>query len=167
MPRSIQAISRGCVSPANNVSLRFVGEGESGTLSLIHAECFPHYWNREAFTDFFNVKGTFALLAENEAGEPMGMTVVRPSFEQADLLTIAVRPAFQRGGIARLMLHKALEKAKEVGVRKLFLEVEVGNEAAVILYKNEGFSQSGLRKLYYRQLNGTYTDALVMQRKLY
>ena len=153
--------------PVNKPVLRVVGPEAAQQLSAIHGECFPHYWDPEAFTDFFGVKGTFALLAENEQGEAMGMMVVRPQFEQADILTIAVRPTFQRRGIARELVAIALEKAREMGAKKLFLEVEDGNKAAVLLYENAGFTHAGRRKLYYRQLNGTFTDALVMQRKLY
>ena len=134
-------------------------------LSRIHEECFPNYWNRDAFTNFFGVKNTFALLAEI-VGEPVGMMVVRPQHEQADILTIAVRPAFRRGGIARQLLTHALDKAREFGAETLFLEVEDGNIAAITLYERAGFIHAGRRKLYYRQLDGTFTDALVMRRKL-
>lgn len=156
---------RGCVSPANRPSFRSVGAGEAELLAAIHAECFPNYWDREAFTDFFSVKGTFALLAEL-GQELVGMVVVRPQHEQADILTLAVRPAWRRGGVARQMLAQALEKAREFGAQELFLEVEEGNQAAIGLYENAGFSHAGRRKLYYRQRDGTYTDALVMRRKL-
>ena len=155
----------GSVSPANSVSLRPVGTEEAQTLADIHAECFPNYWDRAAFTDFFAVAGTFAYLAES-GGEPVGMVVIRPQFDQADILTLAVRQPFRRAGLARRMLDAALQKAQEMGAARLFLEVEEGNEAAVKLYENAGFSHAGRRKLYYRQINGTYTDALVMQKKL-
>lgn len=155
------------MSGVNNLLFRSVDASFSTLLADIHSECFPHYWDSSVFTDFFAVSGTFALLAQSEDGDAVGMVVVRPVHEQSDILTLAVRPAWQRQGIAAILLEKAMEKARHMGAATLFLEVEEGNKPAISLYEKAGFLHTGRRKLYYRQRNGTYTDALVMQRKLY
>ncbi|NBX04198.1 MAG: ribosomal-protein-alanine N-acetyltransferase [Alphaproteobacteria bacterium] len=149
----------------HNIKLREASPIDAEVMAEIHAECFPHYWNQEAFTDFFAVRGTFAFLVEVE-GQVAGFIVVRPQHEQADILTIAVRPVFRGQKIAKTMLEAALTKARANGVEKLFLEVEVGNVAATALYEGAGFAQIDRRKLYYRQKDGTYTDALVMSLRL-
>ncbi len=146
-------------------TIRQVTETEADTLTKIHEECFPRYWNRQAFTDFFAVKDTFALLVE-EAGKAIAMMVYRVTFDQADVLTLAVLPAFRRRGIAKMLVGKTLESCKELGAKKLFLEVEDGNIAALKLYENAGFKNISRRKLYYQQLDGSLTDALVMAKKL-
>jgi ribosomal-protein-alanine N-acetyltransferase len=149
----------------NGFSLCQVSEAEAGTLTEIHEKCFPRYWNREAFTDFFSVKGTCAFLVE-ENDNPVAMMVYRISFEQADIMTIAVLPQWRRRGIAEKMLSEMLAKCRNTGVKKIFLEVEDGNISAFNLYEKCGFKQIGRRKLYYQQLDGSYTDALVMEKKL-
>lgn len=149
----------------NRFSLRQVSEAEAGTLTEIHEKCFPRYWNREAFTDFFSVKGTCAFLVE-ENENPVAMVVYRISFDQADILTIAVLPQWRRKGLAEKMLSEMLVRCKNAGVKKMFLEVEEGNISAFNLYEKSGFKQIGRRKLYYQQLDGSYTDALVMEKKL-
>lgn len=151
-------------SPVPGISFRYVDKDEAQTLTRIHEECFPNYWNRDAFVDFFSVSGTYALLAE-KAGQPIAMAVYRVQYEQAEILTLAVRPAFRRRGIARLMLAEMLARIANSTAKKLFLEVENGNSNALNLYEKAGFTHVSRRKLYYRQKDGTFTDALVMSYK--
>ncbi len=147
-------------------TIRQVAETEADKLTNIHAICFPRYWNRDVFTDFFAVKDTFAFLVE-EGQEAVAMLVYRVAFDQAEILTIAVLPAYRKQGIARKLVEDMLEKCKSLGVEKLFLEVEVGNDSAIKLYETFGFQHINRRKLYYQQLDGSLTDALVMMKKLW
>ncbi len=133
-------------------------------LSSIHAQCFPHYWDMAAFSDFFSVDGTIALVADNN-GQIVGMVVYRISHEQADIITIAVLPQFRRQGIARSLMAEALRDMGTRKVVKLFLDVEEGNQPAISLYESLGFSHERRRRQYYRQSDGTCTDALVMSKK--
>jgi ribosomal protein S18 acetylase RimI-like enzyme len=158
------------------------------TLAAIHEECFPNYWNSEAFTDFFSVENTFALVAEIVTRDsclvpceekkntrvtsheplgtlPVGMIVYRIAGGQADILTLAVRPSWRRHGIADALLNEAMRHCEKLGAASLFLDVEDGNQAAIALYERRGFTHLRRRKLYYRQKDGSYTDALVMTRK--
>lgn len=153
------------MSIRSDFTLRQVAQEQAEILTEIHKECFPRYWNREAFTDFFAVAGTVAFLVEDKEN-PVAMLVYRISFEQADILTIAVRPKWRRQGISRALLEEAFVNCKNLGVEKIFLEVEEGNEAAIKLYENKGFKHAGRRKLYYQQLDGSLTDALVMSKKI-
>ena len=94
------------------------------------------------------------------------MMVYRVTFEQADVLTVAVLPVWRRRGIAKKLVEGMIEKCQELGVAKIFLEVELGNDSAIKLYENMGFTHISRRKLYYQQLDGSLTDALVMMKKL-
>lgn len=134
---------------------------DADLLAAIHQECFPNYWNISQFNNFFVVDGTRALLAD-----AVGMMVYRLYPEEAEIITLAVLPTYRRQGLARRMLEHALKEAGEKGCKHIFLDVEDGNAAAISLYENHGFSQVRRRKLYYRKTDGTYTDALVMRRKL-
>jgi len=159
------AMRRGCVLPVKP-NLRQVFAESAELLAAIHAECFPRYWNSSEFTDFFSVPGTQAVLAEVAGGKPAGMLVYRLQFEQADILTLAVLPAFRGQGVATQLLAHGLEAVQRYGAQKMFLEVEDGNAAALALYEKAGFSHLSRRKLYYRQKDGSFTDALVMTKKL-
>lgn len=143
--------------------IRAATKDDAEMLSAIHRECFPNYWNVDAFNDFFAVEGTYALLTEMP--EPVGMIVYRAHGDDVDIMTMAVKPAFQRQGIARELLQKALDHCQSLGAGHLFLDVEDGNLPAISLYEKHGFTEVRRRKNYYRKKDGTCTDALVMSKK--
>ena len=149
--------------------LRPVGKEAAPILTEIHAEAFANYWNPNDFNDFFAISGTTGLLAEAEGATnsfPAGMAVLRVIGDQADIITIAVRPRHRRQGLARALMQHAMDLAIKSGASTMYLDVEEGNIPAIYLYEALGFRQLSRRKLYYRQKDGTYTDALVMTRKL-
>ena len=146
------------------ILLRPVTSDQAELLTGIHRQCFTNYWNLDAFSDFFTVAGTYALVAESPF--PKGMMVYRMLYEQADIITIAVLPEHRRQGIARMLLAEAIRNATEKGCKHMFLDVEDGNNAAISLYEGFGFRHISRRKLYYRQKDGSFTDALVMKCKL-
>lgn len=145
--------------------LREVTATDSPLLTALHAEGFAHYWDTSAFNDFFSVTGTVAIVAEID-GTPVGMMVYRVVHEQADIITIVVRPAQRRHGLAQCLLQYALLASMAKGATQMFLDVEDGNIPAIQLYEKNGFSLINRRKLYYRQKDGSYKDALVMSRVL-
>lgn len=152
------------LSPNNLPVVRYCGPELAGEMAALHAECFPNYWDHSAFNNFFQIEGTKALVVE-EAGSIIAMLVYRLQFEQADIITLAVKKAHRRKGLAMALLKRALDDMRKAGVAQLFLDVEDGNEAALSLYNGLGFSELKRRRLYYRQKDGTFTDALVMTKK--
>lgn len=134
-------------------------------MTRLHAESFAQYWDIHAFNDFFAARGTIALLAEMQ-GNAVGMIVIRGQHEQSDVMTIAVSPERRCQGIGAKLLRAAMQEAVMAGAKTLFLDVDATNEAALALYQAFGFTQISRRKLYYRQKDGSYTDALVMSLKL-
>jgi ribosomal protein S18 acetylase RimI-like enzyme len=52
---------------------------------------------------------------------------------------VAVFPQYQRKGIASALLDTAVLQAKDSGLSKLALEVEIGNEPAITCYERFGF----------------------------
>ncbi len=146
-----------------DLHIRSVGREAAELLAEIHTQCFPHYWDKDAFNDFFSVAHTHALIAD--IGQTAGMVVYRLNFEQSDIITIAVLPQFRRQGIAHRLMDRVLEDVAARGVENLFLDVEEGNQPAISLYEGLGFSHQRRRRQYYRQSDGTCTDALVMSKK--
>lgn len=154
------------VSPRVRFPIKQVDKESAEILQRLHADAFSNYWNVADFNDFFATKGTYAWLAMSEDGRPAGMVVLRVQYEQSDIITIAVSHLFRRQGIAYALMEQATAFALEKDASVMFLDVEEHNHAAQKLYENLGFIQLSRRKLYYRQKNGSYTDALVMTRKL-
>ncbi len=79
--------------------------------------------------------------------------------DQADILDVAVDPAFRRRGIARALMETVLDEAGKAGVETVFLEVRASNAPAIALYTSLGFTPCGKRKNYY---TAPREDALLM-----
>lgn len=92
-------------------------------------------------------------------GRVVGMMVLWIILDEAHIATLATHPDFRRQGIAETLLIHALRSAAREGVRRSFLEVRAGNEAAQKMYRKFGFVEDGRRPRYYKD-NGE--DAVLM-----
>jgi ribosomal-protein-alanine N-acetyltransferase len=82
---------------------------------------------------------------------------------EAELLNIAVDPAFRRRGVASALLEALLLEALDAQAQgTVFLEVAEPNTAAIALYRRHGWEQVGLRPGYYSQ--GTI-NGIVMKKR--
>lgn len=79
--------------------------------------------------------------------------------DEANLMNIAVAPAWQGRGLGEYLLLETLALVQERGVEVCTLEVRVSNVRAQALYRKLGFQVAGRRPRYYRD-NGE--DALLM-----
>src|SRR5690606_22782075 len=70
--------------------------------------------------------------------------------EDAQIMTISVtRPAQGRGNGAALLVT-LIEQAKQLGARRMLLEVRTDNDRAIGLYERFGFTRMGIRRRYYQ-----------------
>lgn len=75
---------------------------------------------------------------------------------EAEILNLAVHPAYRRSGIATALLTHVLARSGST----LFLEVRESNRAALALYQKFGFREIGHRANYY---NSPDEAAIVMR----
>ncbi len=129
-------------------------------LAAIHARAMAMPWDREVFAGFLAAKG--AILTTSGKGFALG----RIAADEVELLALAVDPDQRRQGHARRCLRAFEIKAQKAGANRAFLEVSGENAAAISLYLNMGYARSGLRKGYYRGLDGSRTDAILMEKSL-
>lgn len=78
---------------------------------------------------------------------------------EGHIVTIAVREAYRRQGIAEVLVVAILETAREAGQDGVTLEYRISNHAARRLYEKYGFSQVGVRARYY---SDNQEDAVLM-----
>ena len=76
-------------------------------------------------------------------------------------MRIATMPELRNRGIAKELMQKILECAKDCGCERMMLEVRRSNISAQQLYKKFGFDEISVRKGYY---NGE--DALIFEKEL-
>jgi ribosomal-protein-alanine N-acetyltransferase len=127
----------------------------AAAFAAIHAAAFPprESWGADAISLQLGLPGAFGLIDDRG-----GMLLGRVAADEAEVLTLAVAPAVRRQGIATALLRAARDRARALGAHAMFLEVAVGNTAAVMLYRREGFAEVGRRRRYYADAS----DALVL-----
>ncbi len=131
----------------------------------IDRECFAEQWAAVPYSRDLESNDTAHYLVACDEGAPpseqridgvMGFWVMAG---EAHIITIAVRPARRRQGIAETLLIAAIELAISLRAHLMTLEVRESNTAAQELYEKYGFARTGSRKAYYDD-NGE--DAVIM-----
>lgn len=125
-------------------------------LAEIHAEAFDAPWSVDAFAALLAQPGV-RLEAETE-----GFVLIRVAADEAEILTLAVRPSARRQGMASRLVRKAAASAERDGAERLFLDVAEDNGPARALYARLGFEAAGRRPRYYARAEGPAVDALLL-----
>jgi len=125
-------------------------------LAEIHAQAFDAPWDAAAFSDLLGQSGVIAV------AEADGFILIRVVADEAEILTLAVRPAARRQGLGARLTAQAATAAQAQGATSLFLEVAEDNAAARGLYEALGFQPAGRRRGYYARKDGPAVDALIL-----
>jgi ribosomal-protein-alanine N-acetyltransferase len=130
--------------------IKTVGAEAAALLAEIHAESFPvnQAWGPSAIEVMLGLPGHFGLLAIRQ-DQPQGFALGRAQADQAEILTIAVRPGARGQGLGRFLLHALMSEAARRGATELFLEVAEPNAAARALYACADAREVGRRARYY------------------
>ena len=135
--------------------------GDLDEILAIERASFPHPWSPEMFDEELNNRLCHIFVARERA-EPGAAVVGYVCFwlflAEMHLLNIAVDPVSRQRGIGAALLARALDFARERGVKMVFLEARRGNRAAQSLYRRFGFREMGVRPRYYEDGE----DAIVM-----
>jgi ribosomal-protein-alanine N-acetyltransferase len=126
------------------------------TLADLHAAAFAAPWAAGTFADLLAQTGVFAEAADD------GFILIRVVADEAEILTLAVRPEARRRGLGARLVAAAAARAAALGAERLFLEVAQDNAAARGLYARSGFAEVGRRRGYYARPGATAADALTL-----
>lgn len=134
-------------------------------LASYEKELFPYSpWSTSQFKEEFAGIPRTRFMSIAEDGNTIigycGVFLPAPGVE-ADVLTVAVLPAYRRQGIAKEFMRQIEDWAQEREASALMLEVEVTNESAIKLYESLGYMKISLRMDYY----GPGKDAHVMRKE--
>ncbi|MBM87855.1 MAG: ribosomal-protein-alanine N-acetyltransferase [Gammaproteobacteria bacterium] len=124
---------------------------------------YLHPWTKRIFIDCLRAGYQCWVLANKHQIVAHGVLSV--GLDECHLLTLCVHPDFQRRGYGRKLFNLLLDRAHKLDATECFLEVRIGNLAAIALYKSMGFAVVGERKNYYPANRGR-EDALIMSRNL-
>ncbi|MFO1313858.1 MAG: ribosomal protein S18-alanine N-acetyltransferase [Burkholderiales bacterium] len=134
-------------------------------VSVLEAQIHAAPWSAVNFRDAL-AAGYSALVGERE-GRIVAFGVMMMAPGEAQLLNLSVVPDARREGLGRALLRRFVAMAGRMGAAQIFLEVRVGNAAAIALYEDEGFVRIARRARYYpADAKGVREDALVMRRDI-
>jgi len=120
-------------------------------------------WPEQAFRSEIEAPHNqyFGVRVDGEFAGYAGISVLGPVGDrECEVHTIAVAPTSQRRGLGRALLDRLLAVADDERA-VTHLEVRVDNDAAIDLYRRNGFVDVGIRRGYYQQAG---VDALTMRR---
>jgi len=94
------------------------------------------------FVSVNNEVAGYLKLNTNEAqSEPMGE-------ESLEIERIYIKSEFQKHGLGKILLNRAIEIAREQNKNKIWLGVWEKNDNAIAFYKKLGFLQTGAHSFY-------------------
>jgi ribosomal-protein-alanine N-acetyltransferase len=134
-------------------------------MAAAHAAAFDTAWTADDIAELLGGPGGFGFVVE-ETAAMAGFILCRALADEAEILTLAVRPSHRRKGVAKALLQAAADAASLGGAGALFLEVAADNVPAIALYQGDGFREVGRRAGYYTRGAAPAADALVMRRDL-
>lgn len=148
---------------ALDTNYRYMTEGDIGVTREIEIKANPMPWTEKNFTDCLS-NGYYCLIQEVNQ-EVSGFAIQTISLQEAHLLNIGIREKFRNKGLGQDLLSQIVLASKEMGSKKISLEVRVSNKAAIELYSKSGFKKLSLKKNYYGLPDGR-EDALIMGKRL-
>ncbi|MBC7620299.1 MAG: ribosomal protein S18-alanine N-acetyltransferase [Candidatus Saccharibacteria bacterium] len=131
----------------------------------VEQRAYAHAWSRINFLDALHA-GYEAQVLLADDNEVLGYFVAMKGVDEVHLLNITVATEHQGQGLARLLLDALEIWTRGQAVFWLWLEVRVGNAAAIRVYERQGFRRVGLRKDYYPAAHGQRESAIVMSMQL-
>lgn len=121
------------------------------------ADAYP----AQLFLELYRRCGEWFFLARMEA-EVAGYIVTCVRGGVAEIVSIAVAPAFRRRGVGSALLRHTLRALARRGLRLVRLMVRASDPVAIRLYRRFGFAPTGKVPRYYQD----GADALCMERRI-
>jgi [ribosomal protein S18]-alanine N-acetyltransferase len=125
----------------------------------IEEAVFPQPWSHRLFVEELSQRTSRAYRAAWVGRTIVGFAGQMFIDDESHVNNIAVDPSWQGRGLGAVILADLIRTALARGARHLTLEVRVGNDPAIALYRRFGMAPVGVRKDYYPE---TGDDALVM-----
>ena len=130
-------------------------------IAALEQQCFSDPWSLRSITSELSNPLSLWIVAE-ENGTVAGYVGSQSVLGEADMMNLAVAPAFRRQGVGRKLVQTLVEQLNKNGSHILILEVRASNEPAISLYNELGFVQVGRRPNYYMHPK---EDALILRKE--
>jgi ribosomal protein S18 acetylase RimI-like enzyme len=141
------------VKTSRNLTLKLATPGDAATIAAMSRELIEDglvwTWTPERVARNLARRDTLVLTARD--GERLaGFAIMQFGDERAHLSLLAVRPDYQRQGVARRLLEWLTESALTAGIASIGLELRETNPGARRFYLAQGYAETVRIPGYYR-----------------
>jgi len=131
-----------------NTSFKKLTLNEIDVVTELESKTSENHWTKQQLSESISNPNNLSqiLIVKSKI---VGYIIAMPSVDSADILNLAVHKDFKRKGYGSSLINHLLSKLKKRQIKNLFLEVRMGNFAAISLYLSLGFKEVSIRKNYY------------------
>ncbi len=130
------------------IETRAAAPSDIDAIHVLELESFPSPWRLEFFESELAADRRLSLVA-TRGKRLVGYVFAMWLFEEMHVNKIAVADSERRRGIARLLMDRCFEFARENGIVTISLEVRQSNRGAHDFYLSLGFKPLYVRSKYY------------------
>lgn len=143
--------------------MEYLPMNESHVLPITELEkvCFSDPWSENSIRSELSNPLSLWVVAEDD-GAVVGYVGSQSVLGWADMMNLAVEPAYRRRGVGEILVHELISRLKGNDVTCLTLEVRASNDPAIQLYHKLGFIEVGRRPGYY---HNPREDALILRKE--
>jgi [ribosomal protein S18]-alanine N-acetyltransferase len=134
---------------------------DDAAIAAVHGVSFQRGWDEDEVHRLL-LESNVVAHRVTRGRKLIGFILSRRAAGEAEILSVAVAPAWRGRALSRSLLDLHLRRLAGLGIRSVFLEVGEHNVPACRLYRRAGFHEVGRRQGYYE---GGAT-ALVLRRDL-
>ena len=127
-------------------------------IEAIEQACFSVPWTRDQLASQLD-ENRHVFLAAVRDGHVLGYVGMMYVLDEGYIANVAVAPDARRQGVGRALIRTLLQRADDLALAFVTLEVRASNAPAIALYAGFGFDPVGRRKNYYDKPS---EDALLM-----
>ncbi|MDR2817658.1 MAG: ribosomal protein S18-alanine N-acetyltransferase [Oscillospiraceae bacterium] len=126
----------------------------------IEAECGKETWSKANILSELQKENSICLVAINpDSDAVLGHIFAYSVLDEAYINKVAVAKGSRGLGIGKFLVKIVLDKAVNLGLESVMLEVRQSNLAAISLYLGCGFCEVGRRTGFYKN---PHEDAILM-----
>ena len=109
---------------------------------------FDDFWTYNILKDELLSENSIYFCVKNN-DEIVGFAGIKIILDEADIMNIVIKKSFRNLGIGSMLLKFLVNKAKELNIHHINLEVNSSNLIVIHLYEKFGFKNVGIRNKYY------------------
>ena len=134
---------------ANKTTIGEARAADAAAIAALHGISFRRGWGEDEILRLLLERNVVTQRIA-AGGKLIGFIMSRLAGGEAEILSVAIAPAWRGRGLSSQLLDLHLRLLAGLGIRAVFLEVGEHNTPACRLYRRAGFKDVGRRQGYYQ-----------------